>query len=76
MVQRKPHGKPADIWSLAILCLEMANQAPPHRRSALRAMFNAGAGEIPQLSDPGRWGKTFKDFLSKMLQTDPDERYC
>ena len=53
----------------------MANQRPPNRRSALRAMFNAGIGEIPELEEPKSWGNTFKDFLSKMLKTNPAERW-
>merc|ERR1712130_761854 len=64
----------ADIWSLGILCLEMAHGVPPHRDSALRAMFNAGVGISPALEAPDSWSDEFKDFLSKMLIIDPQKR--
>ena len=71
MIQRKEHGTPADIWSLGILCLEMAHGKPPNRDSALKAMFLAGAGIAPSLDDPDKWSEEFRDFLSRMLQIDP-----
>jgi len=74
MIQKKEHGPPADIWSLAILCLEMAHGKPPHRSSALRAMFNVGAGVIPTLDDPSKWSDEFSAFLKRMLVIDPNER--
>ena len=34
--------KAVDLWSFGICILELANGKPPHRSSALRAMFTAG----------------------------------
>jgi hypothetical protein len=59
---------------LAILCLEMANYHPPNRKSALRAMFNVGAGIIPGLEEPDKWSASFKEFLACMLKANPEER--
>eukprot|EP01096_Ripella_sp_DP13-Kostka_P018394 TRINITY_DN997_c0_g1_i1.p1 TRINITY_DN997_c0_g1~~TRINITY_DN997_c0_g1_i1.p1 ORF type:complete len:939 (-),score=386.70 TRINITY_DN997_c0_g1_i1:123-2939(-) len=74
MIQRKAHGCPADIWSLAILCLEMANQRPPNRRSALKAMFLVGSGITPWFEDDSKWSPAFKSFLRRMLVIDPSQR--
>jgi serine/threonine protein kinase len=74
MIRREEHGPPADIWSLAILCLEMAHGRPPHRHSALTAMFYVGAGIAPGLEEPDKWSAEFKAFLSKMLVIDPKDR--
>mmetsp|Transcript_15664 Transcript_15664/g.61193 ORF Transcript_15664/g.61193 Transcript_15664/m.61193 type:complete len:910 (+) Transcript_15664:73-2802(+) len=74
MVLRQPHGCPADIWSLAILALEMANGKPPNRKSALKSMFLVGVGVTPGLDDPSKWSNEFADFLSRCLVVDPKER--
>lgn len=54
MIVHKPHGYLfsfayyfylvgllADIWSMGITAMEMANGHPPHRKSPMRAMFVA-----------------------------------
>ena len=74
MIQKKEHGTPADIWSLGILCLEMAHGRPPHRDSALKAMFQVAAGIPPTFEDPSQWSDLFKDFLEQMLVIDPAKR--
>lgn len=74
MVLRQPHGCPADIWSLAILALEMANGKPPNRKSAVKAMFLVGVGVAPGFDDPSKWSDQFSDFLKRCLVFDPKER--
>ena len=74
MIKKSIHGAAADIWSLGILCLEMAHGKPPHRDSALRSMFNVGVGIPPKLDAPDSWSDDFKDFLGKMLVINPEER--
>ena len=64
----------ADIWSLGILCLEMANRSAPNRFSSLKAMFEVGIGNIPTLDQPDKWSKAFKSFLDRMLVINPDQR--
>ena len=68
------HGPPADIWSLGILCIEMADGLPPNRDSSLKAMFNTGIGVPPTLKDPSKWSKAFINFLNRMLQFNPADR--
>eukprot|EP01104_Vermistella_antarctica_P014064 TRINITY_DN4365_c0_g2_i1.p1 TRINITY_DN4365_c0_g2~~TRINITY_DN4365_c0_g2_i1.p1 ORF type:complete len:1231 (+),score=306.57 TRINITY_DN4365_c0_g2_i1:338-4030(+) len=74
MIRREPHSFPADIWSFAICVIELAMGQPPHRRSALRAMFLAATSDPPALPSGQKWSSVFRDFLDKCLKSDPAER--
>eukprot|EP00013_Stygamoeba_regulata_P019391 CAMPEP_0177648418 /NCGR_PEP_ID=MMETSP0447-20121125/10815_1 /TAXON_ID=0 /ORGANISM="Stygamoeba regulata, Strain BSH-02190019" /LENGTH=420 /DNA_ID=CAMNT_0019151053 /DNA_START=218 /DNA_END=1480 /DNA_ORIENTATION=+ len=73
MIHKVQHGKPADIWSTGVCVLEMANGEPPYRSSAIKCMFMTAIGETHQLT--GKWSDEFKDFVSKMLIFNPDDRW-
>ncbi|ELR21067.1 mitogen-activated protein kinase kinase kinase [Acanthamoeba castellanii str. Neff] len=51
----------ADIWSLGITVIEMADGQPPY------------ATEEP-MRDPSKWSPAFLDFISQCLQKDPTKR--
>ena len=36
MIQCKPHGYAADIWSFAICLIEMADKRPPNRKARIK----------------------------------------
>jgi len=75
MIQRRPYGPAVDIWSFAICLLELANGQPPNRKSALKAMFVAGTTGYEQpFNKPDHWSSPFKDFISKCLEMDPQDR--
>lgn len=61
----------ADIWSLGILCLEMAEKEPPHlhlpKVKRLQHIVNDPA---PRLRNPELWSQEFTHFLSLILTKD------
>jgi len=64
-----------DIWSLGIMCMEMAEGEPPYiELTPLRALFMITTKGIPPLREPQQWSVEFKDFLGKCLETSPSNR--
>eukprot|EP01113_Clastostelium_recurvatum_P035421 TRINITY_DN493_c0_g1_i2.p1 TRINITY_DN493_c0_g1~~TRINITY_DN493_c0_g1_i2.p1 ORF type:complete len:765 (-),score=145.96 TRINITY_DN493_c0_g1_i2:45-2339(-) len=64
-----------DIWSLGIMCMEMAEGEPPYiDLTPLRALFMITTKGIPPLKEPARWSPEFKTFISMCLATNPKER--
>lgn len=64
-----------DIWSLGIMCMEMAEGEPPYMEyPPLRALFLITTKGIPDLRRPEKWSPVFKDFLSQCLEKDPERR--
>jgi len=76
MIQNKPHGYPADIWSFAICLMEMADKKPPHRKSRVKAMFISGTeGLAPYVIErQPHYSQEFSDFLLLCLNMDPSQR--
>jgi len=59
----------ADIWSLAITAIELAEGKPPlFEIASLRVIFLIPARDPPKFQNPGKWSKEFNDFLSVCLQ--------
>lgn len=66
----------ADIWSLGITAIEMAEMDPPNSdMHPMRAIFLIPTRPPPTLSDPDEWSEDFNDFLSCCLVKDPEERW-
>jgi len=64
-----------DIWSLGIMCMEMAEGEPPYMEfPPLRALFLITTKGIPDLKDPAKWSNDMRDFLSKCLDKESDTR--
>jgi len=64
-----------DIWSLGIMCMEMAEGEPPYiDLTPLRALFMITTKGIPPLKEPQQWTAEFRHFLAQCLQTSPGER--
>ncbi|XP_030383452.1 serine/threonine-protein kinase hippo [Scaptodrosophila lebanonensis] len=65
----------ADVWSLGITALEMAEGKPPYGDiHPMRAIFMIPQKPPPSFREPDRWSAEFIDFVSKCLVKDPDER--
>jgi ankyrin repeat protein len=76
MIQKQPHNISADIWSMAISVIELANKAPPNTESVLRAMFHTAVEEcpLPTFTKPANWSNEFKDFIGRCLVRNPAKR--
>ncbi|GIY05629.1 hypothetical protein CEXT_140711 [Caerostris extrusa] len=65
-----PYDYKADIWSLGITLIELAEMDPPnHEMTPMRVLF-----ENPEAGSANSESKQFNDFLSKCLVKDPQKR--
>ena len=66
----------ADVWSLGITVIEMAEGAPPHSNlNPLRAIFVIPTKPAPTLADPDNWSPEMLDFVRCCCQKDPNQRH-
>lgn len=65
----------ADIWSLGITALEMAEGKPPYGDiHPMRAIFMIPTKPPPTLRDLTKWSPDFVDFVNSCLVKNPEER--
>jgi len=65
----------ADIWSLGITIMEMAEGIPPLiEEQPHKAAFRIVNDPPPKLSAPQMWSKSFVDFVSHCLTKNPEHR--
>ncbi|CAM9676461.1 unnamed protein product [Ectocarpus sp. 13 AM-2016] len=75
VIQEVPYNGQADIWSLAITCIEMVEGNPPlHNVHPMRAIFMIPSKPSPTLSEPAKWSLEFNDFVGRCLEKKPDDR--
>lgn len=65
----------ADIWSLGITALEMAEGKPPYGDiHPMRAIFMIPTKPPPSFQEPDQWSPEFIDFVQKCLVKNPEKR--
>uniref|UniRef100_A0A7I4YEX0 non-specific serine/threonine protein kinase n=1 Tax=Haemonchus contortus TaxID=6289 RepID=A0A7I4YEX0_HAECO len=70
----------ADIWSLGITCIELAERRPPlFNMNAMSALYHIAQNDPPKLApitneNQPEWSDWFKDFVNICLQKDAEQR--
>ncbi|KAK5854134.1 hypothetical protein PBY51_015230 [Eleginops maclovinus] len=72
----RPYDFKADIWSLGVTLIELAQIEPPnHEMNPMRVLLKIAKSEPPTLMHPSRWSAEFNDFLRKALDKNVDNRW-
>ena len=75
VILEKQYDGRADIWSLGITAIEMAELAPPHHNlHPMRALFQIPRGPPPTLNKRGGWSAKFDEFVQACLVKDSNLR--
>jgi serine/threonine protein kinase len=75
VIMEEDYNAKADIWSLGITLIELAEGLPPYaERSILAALQMIPRNEPPKLKEPSKWSSEFNDLISVCLQKDPKNR--
>lgn len=75
VIEEVGYGTKADIWSLGITCIEMADGKPPyHDLHPMRAIFMIPSNPPPTLSNPKDYSPQFREFIRQCLIKDPSNR--
>ncbi|XP_066476059.1 STE20-like serine/threonine-protein kinase isoform X2 [Tiliqua scincoides] len=71
----RPYDYKADVWSLGVTLIEMAEIEPPHHElNPMRVLLKIAKSDPPSLAQPSKWSADFKDFLKKCLEKNVDAR--
>nr|XP_057933473.1 serine/threonine-protein kinase 10-like [Doryrhamphus excisus] len=72
----RPYDYKADIWSLGVTLIEMAQIEPPnHEMNPMRVLLKIAKADPPTLMQPSRWSPEFNNFLKRCLDKNVDSRW-
>jgi len=75
VIQEVGYDVKADIWSLGITAIEMAEGKPPYSNiHPMRAIFMIPSRPPPKFTEPDKWTADFNDFIAKCLSKNPEQR--
>eukprot|EP00357_Protocruzia_adherens_P026888 CAMPEP_0114997738 /NCGR_PEP_ID=MMETSP0216-20121206/15074_1 /TAXON_ID=223996 /ORGANISM="Protocruzia adherens, Strain Boccale" /LENGTH=619 /DNA_ID=CAMNT_0002362169 /DNA_START=329 /DNA_END=2188 /DNA_ORIENTATION=- len=75
VIKESFYNKKADIWSLGITAIEIAEGDPPYAHlHPLRALMRIPNKPAQGLTDPEKWSAEFERFIKKCLTIDPRQR--
>ena len=75
IIEGREYGPEVDVWSLGILCIELAQGEPPYmNEKPMRALYLIAVSGVKGLEDKSKWSTEFNDFVDQCLIVNPEER--
>lgn len=75
VIHETAYDSKADIWSLGITAIEMAEMRPPYANiHPMRVLFRISREPPPTLQDLSRWSAPFIAFVARCLTKEPNDR--